>query len=240
MRQGPPHSPPPSSPPPYATPPDTSPTAARREDFSPSYSSTGKFHHFDAALQQDPGWKQFGDYATLELDPTKHRKEYERIMRIIETSSSNKSGLKVKTIQVVWNKNLNRIFEGYAEVMKSRSGQKEFQPSWTEDGNASLRKDVMERFRAMVDRQGSQMGGCTIIPVFHGTRRENIPGILKSGFAALQSTDFGFFGCVNKKKKKKEKKKNPIHFVSDAVHQERDCISHPMPTMQPRYTVVNL
>jgi hypothetical protein len=86
------------------------------------------------------------------------------------------------------------MFEGQVEVLKSRSSSPLFQPSWDQESNPSLRKQIAERFQTIVRKQGSFIDGCSILPIFHGTKREAIAGILENGFAPLQSTDEGYFG----------------------------------------------
>jgi hypothetical protein len=120
--------------------------------------------------------------------------EFDRVMRIISASLSPTSQLKIEKIQVVWNRNMSRMFEGQVEVLKSRSSSPLFQPSWDQESNPSLRKQIAERFRTIVRKQGSFIDGCSILPIFHGTKQEEIPSILRIGFAPLQSTDEGYFG----------------------------------------------
>jgi hypothetical protein len=158
-------------------------------------SSPQQLHHFAASLRDDPGWLNAGEYSTLQLDPQRHKKEFDRVMSIISTSLSPTSKLKIEKIQVAWNRNLSRMFEGQVEVLKSRSSSPLFQPSWDQESNPSLRKQIAERFQMIVRKQGSFIDGCSIVSIFHGTKREAIASILQTGFAPLQSTDEGYFGA---------------------------------------------
>jgi hypothetical protein len=151
-------------------------------------------HHFDPNLQNDPAWKNHGNYSILPLDPIKHQKEHSRVMKLIQESLLPQSNMKIQKIQVVWNRNLSRIFEGYLEVLQSRASKPEFQPSWNQESNPVIRQQIMERFHSIVQRGGKRQDGCSIFPVFHGTKKNAIHGILENGFAALQLTDEGYFG----------------------------------------------
>ena len=115
-------------------------------------------------------------------------------MGIISASLSPQSKLKIQKIEIVWNRNLSRMFEGQVEVLKNRSSKPQFQPSWDQENNPSLRKQVADRFQLIVRKQGSHIDGCSIVPIFHGTKQESIRSILENGFAPLQSTDEGYFG----------------------------------------------
>jgi hypothetical protein len=89
------------------------------------------------------------------------------------------------------------MFEGQVEVLKNRSTKEQFQPSWDQESNPTLRKQVMDRFQTIVRKQGSFVDGCSILPIFHGTKREAIKSIIENGFAPLQSTDEGYFGTFS-------------------------------------------
>ena len=188
----------PSSPPSSITQPFSQVGLSSREDpeatkAAPS-SSPQQLHHFAASLRDDPGWLNAGEYSTLQLDPQRHKKEFDRVMSIVSASLSPTSKLKIEKIQVVWNRNLSRMFEGQIEVLKNRSSKPQFKPSWDQESNPSLRKQIAERFQTIVRKQGSFIDGCSIVPIFHGTKREAIASILRTGFAPLQTTDEGYIG----------------------------------------------
>jgi hypothetical protein len=101
----------------------------------------------------------------------------------------------IAKIQVLLNKNLGRNFEGHCEILKMRSTQKEFKPSWDLESNVALRKTIMDAmFANLVQSHQPQPGEYCVLPLFHGTREEVMMNIARGGFAALATTDDGFFG----------------------------------------------
>lgn len=58
----------------------------------------------------------------------------------------------VKKVELIWNKNIERMFEGKLNVLSIRSTQPEFQPKWKSESDTQFRKKIEERFNNYISR----------------------------------------------------------------------------------------
>jgi len=123
--------------------------------------------------------------------------EYRKVEKIFKESSSDEflKNFEIEKVELIWNKNLERMFEGQMIILQERSHENAFQSTWkTEELKVDHRQQVMERLKQLISKFSPQPKDVNVIPLWHGTKSHLVPKICSSGFAALQLTDSGYFG----------------------------------------------
>jgi len=104
-------------------------------------------------------------------------------------------GYEVGAVQVVYNPNFNRNFQGKLQDLQHRHGNKAFDPSWQQENEPEWRAKTYQKLeRLAAPYQDKDYPNVKIVPVWHGTSREYLDSIFKTGFANLAKVDAGFYG----------------------------------------------
>jgi len=105
-------------------------------------------------------------------------------------------GKSIASVKVVYNPDMEILFDRGMRQLSHRYGTKVFAPQWVvEDKHTELRKEV-DTIRMSLSSvyPGSHYQGITLLPMWHGTSRGTLSSIFKTSFAPLSKTDPGFFG----------------------------------------------
>ncbi len=70
----------------------------------------------------------------------------------------------------------------------------EFQGSWEKESNLAGRRAVMKRLQDFASQFSPEEEKVKVVPLWHGTKASVAPKICAGGFAALATTDDGYFG----------------------------------------------
>eukprot|EP00727_Mastigamoeba_balamuthi_P012781 m51a1_g8125 hypothetical protein (1309) ;mRNA; f:189519-193598 len=104
-------------------------------------------------------------------------------------------GMDVGSIDVVYCPALERLFEARAHQLQGRSGNKAFAPGWLREADAAVRAPVSDMLvRMTAPLRDGKFPDVQLLPLWHGTNKENLDSILRAGYANLATTDVGFFG----------------------------------------------
>eukprot|EP00727_Mastigamoeba_balamuthi_P013420 m51a1_g8700 hypothetical protein (1354) ;mRNA; r:83730-87949 len=104
-------------------------------------------------------------------------------------------GMAVGSIDVVYCPALERLFEARAHQLQGRSGNRAFEPAWQSEADAAVRAPVSDRLvRMTAPLRDGDFPDVQLLPLWHGTDKENLDSILRAGYANLAKTDVGFFG----------------------------------------------
>eukprot|EP00727_Mastigamoeba_balamuthi_P006267 m51a1_g226 hypothetical protein (1321) ;mRNA; r:85070-92283 len=104
-------------------------------------------------------------------------------------------GMAVGSIDVVYCPALERLFEARAHQLQGRSGNRAFEPGWLREADAAVRAPVSDMLvRMTAPLRDGEFPDVQLLPLWHGTDKENLDSILRAGYANLAKTDVGFFG----------------------------------------------
>jgi len=104
------------------------------------------------------------------------------------------SAFQIQKVQLIDNPLYEKLFLEAAQVLRQRQGNMAFDPHADQTADRELRKKVFDFFSDKSNPYSPSDHSCTFIPVWHGTKKEVLPSILKTGFANLAKTDVGYYG----------------------------------------------
>jgi len=177
-------------------PPDKRPTAAeiltQLKQAQPALEDKAqrgneKVWHFDATTK--PAASEVADYALIAASPKDMKKVCEFYLH------GAVPGYDVKSVRVIYNPNLNQTFARTLPLIQHRHGKSAFAAKWSQEAGKEWRAEVHTTLENMTaPYQDSDFPNVKLLPVWHGTKVEILPSLLNTGFAALASTDEGYFG----------------------------------------------
>lgn len=100
----------------------------------------------------------------------------------------------ISSVKYIRTPDLEKLFEDDREVTAQRGKSKVFSPQWSNAIDANLRHKVDEKWRELCISEAPDSHAAKTIPLWHVTPRRNLPSLLTTGFAALSTTDIGYFG----------------------------------------------
>jgi hypothetical protein len=108
-------------------------------------------------------------------------------------------GMTLKMVEVIHNSQMARLFEGRVDLLQKRHGNPAFIPKWDKESQTtdqlSQRKDVIELVKTMSKpHTHKNTPNVSLLPLWHGTKKEILESIFTTGYANLATTDSGFFG----------------------------------------------
>ncbi len=104
-------------------------------------------------------------------------------------------GKELGDVRVIYNKSKSEAFRRKMLDLQVRHGQAVFNPSWQTENLAEWRRQVFEQSaNVTAEFLDRDFPNVRLMPVWHGTKSVAANSIVNGGFAALQSTDEGFFG----------------------------------------------
>lgn len=159
-----------------------------KEVFSNEDFSGGTDHwKISDKLLASKNWQKKGDYDLLTLNTSDE--EYQFVANQF-TKFSKK--FKIKSIVCINNEQLSTLFEHRIDNLALRMKKPVFQPKWEKENQINQRKKYLDRFNNLM--VCNRYKGVSIVPVFHGCRKEVVYEICETGFANLKTTDSGYFG----------------------------------------------
>lgn len=97
--------------------------------------------------------------------------------------------------QAIKHASQSEIFKHRLKLLNERANLQPFMPKWKSDNDPNLRQTVFAKHvnltKEFTDQEYPHV---QLMPCWHGTSDAAAAGIVKAGFAALQTTDDGWFG----------------------------------------------
>jgi len=160
---------------------------ADKEAEDKSTAASEKIWHFDPATK--PATKDVKDYVLIDASAKDLKKVCEFYLH------GAVPGYDVKSIRVIYNPDLNQTFARTLPLIQHRHGQAAFAPKWSQETNKEWRSEVHSSLEQMAaSYRDSDYPNVKLLPVWHGTKAAILLSLFKTGFAALASTDEGYFG----------------------------------------------
>jgi hypothetical protein len=155
-------------------------------------------YYFSNELLNEPNWTRLNDTYILPLSKCA---EYTKAANMFYDAVRNRNMWEIEDITLVWNKSIQRGFEVERKTLENRMGDPVFLPKWHQMDHSEYRRDIMRELYYNVHKQNpdnkgdlSKGFGGSVLPLWHGTRKDIAFKIINLGFASLQLTDIGFFG----------------------------------------------
>lgn len=158
---------------------------------SPTLSSTSRPPWaFDPSL--DDRFKQitYSESPYARIDGGKE--DFEKVFKIYQERPI--PGYDLEKVEIVFNPVFKSLFVNTMDLLEQRASSTVFASTWEKEKDSSIRKVVHHTLQVIANQFSSGHNTVKVIPMFHGTRKEAIDGILKTGYANLATTDSGFFG----------------------------------------------
>jgi hypothetical protein len=147
----------------------------------------GKWKISESLLEKQ-GWKTQGDIEILEM--SRNDSEYKNVVNMF--MKYTKRNFNITKIMCINNEPLSTLFGHRLDNLALRLKKPIFQPKWDNEKNVPQRKKYNEK---MENLAVEKYKGVSIIPVFHGCRKQVVYEICETGFANLKTTDMGYFGA---------------------------------------------
>ena len=125
--------------------------------------------HYDSGLRNCRGWAHPKGhfYGRIEL---RHRSpEWNAALALFVATSNGR--YRVTKIDLVHNRNMQRVFEGNCTVLEQRSKQPVFQPAWRSEDKVAHRQAIIDRLNGFAKkhtRTDWPYKGVRAVPLFHG------------------------------------------------------------------------
>lgn len=117
------------------------------------------------------------------------------------TSKEFQSKYEIVEFKMINNPILEDIFFNYVASLKSKSNLSEFmKQTWKEYNEVPHRNKIMIRLEEQIRKFSQTYPNSQpslpikLLPLWHGTNKQNIENILKNNLEALQTIDYGLFG----------------------------------------------
>jgi len=115
-------------------------------------------------------------------------------------------GYEIASVQAIYNPDMNHKFSLYLKELQQRDNNLAFKAKWP-TGQENIadpiespekitwRGEIYQQFKTLAKpNQDSDYPAVNLLPMWHGTRREIIDSIFKTGYSNLATTDSGYFG----------------------------------------------
>ncbi|CAF0838037.1 unnamed protein product [Didymodactylos carnosus] len=104
-------------------------------------------------------------------------------------------GYNIEKIEVVFNSNRYRMFEGQLMSAEHRQEQAAFQPNLSIEDSQEERQNVLDKLYDLA-KKVQHNRRVRIVRMWHGCKRSILPNLLSDGFATLSILDSGWFGSA--------------------------------------------
>lgn len=116
------------------------------------------------------------------------------------------SGYEIGSVQVIYNPNMNHKFQLHLHELQQHDNNLAFKAKWStgqeskydlveDQEKIAWRTKVHQQFIDLArPYQDSDYPAVNLLPMWHGTKAEVVDSICRTGYAALATTDCGFFG----------------------------------------------
>jgi len=107
-------------------------------------------------------------------------------------------GYDIKSVHIVHNSQLARMFEGRVDLLQRRATNSAFAPKWNHNcygTQLKQRQRVMQLFQSITKPHSyARYPQVSFLPLWHGSNPLVLESIFTTGFVNLATTDNGFFG----------------------------------------------
>jgi serine/threonine protein kinase len=104
-------------------------------------------------------------------------------------------GYDVGRVEVIFNPKMNEAFKARRDLLQQREGKPRFAASWQQNPDGGARAEVARRLEVLTDPwQDEDYPGIKLMPLWHGTQRNNLGSLLSTGYGPFGDTDDGYFG----------------------------------------------
>ncbi|HEY4832829.1 MAG TPA: hypothetical protein VIH61_09760, partial [Waddliaceae bacterium] len=118
--------------------------------------------------------------------------DYQKVATLYQKSPV--PGYDIGRIDIINNPALLRQFEGKVMVLNERANNLAFKPKWDTESDLPIRTRIDQALKDITVQHPSTYQYVQLLPMFHGTKKNLVDSIIKTGFANLATTDSGFFG----------------------------------------------
>lgn len=104
-------------------------------------------------------------------------------------------GMKIKSVEVINNKESNRAFELRLQKLQKRSQEETFTKGWAMEVDAEWRTTLNELLEKIAQpNTDPNYPNVKLLGMWHGTSKDSAKKIADTGYASLATTDNGYFG----------------------------------------------
>jgi serine/threonine protein kinase len=104
-------------------------------------------------------------------------------------------GYDVGRVEVIFNPKMNEAFKARRDLLQQREGKPRFAATWQQSPDGGARAEVARRLEILTDPwQDEDYPGIKLMPLWHGTQRNNLGSLLSTGYGPFGDTDDGYFG----------------------------------------------
>ncbi len=148
-----------------------------------------KSWHFDPETKQTAALTGNKNYALISATP----KDIQKVIGFYAPHPV--SGYEIGHVKVIYNPGFNRGFELHMDKLQHRHNNPAFVPKWSTMSEPDFRQNTYALFEQMTQpHRDPNYPAVKLLPAFHGTKPAILDSIFSAGYAALATTDSGFFG----------------------------------------------
>jgi len=105
-------------------------------------------------------------------------------------------GYDVGRVEVIFNPSMNKEFKARCNRLQQRQGNPRYAASWRRQGpDGKARTEVARYLEVLTEPyQDEDYPSVKLMPLWHGTQRDKLGSLLKTGYSAFGDTDSGYFG----------------------------------------------
>lgn len=121
------------------------------------------------------------------------RGDWEKVLRCYQHHPV--PGYDVGRVEVIFNPDMNARFKSQQKLLQQRQGNPRYLARWREEPHGDRRAEGLTLLEnAAQPYFDDEFPDVKLVPVWHGTQRENLPSLLSAGYGAFCDTDGGYFG----------------------------------------------
>lgn len=169
-------------------------SGAMDEDDSPMDVAQEPVHHFESSLSNHKEWKYMTNFKLLDLPSETRDYQFAFAQYIANTSPAFANEVLPKQIDLIWNQNLERLFEGQKVVLETRVGDNEAPRTWQDEPGSSHKMLMMKHLEYYSDRFQLGKKKVHMLPLWFATNMETALLVCNSGFGALHLDDEAPYG----------------------------------------------
>ena len=153
-----------------------------------------KLWHFDHLLKNNNKKPIGKDYQLLPIG----EKDFLKVQHFFHACGGI-PGYDIGSVQIIYNPAINRQFSIQLQLLQGRNNNLAFSHKWPDEiepaENKQWRKEIYKRFETLAKPYiDSDYLSVKLLPLWHGTKPENLESLFTTGYANLATTDSGFFG----------------------------------------------
>lgn len=104
-------------------------------------------------------------------------------------------GYDIGRVDVIHHPAMRMAFTSTMALLKQRKGTPRYAATWSQEHDAAWRQEVHKKTKDLaIPYQDEDNPDVQLMPLWHGTQKSNLRGILSAGYAPFCDTDDGYFG----------------------------------------------